>query len=119
MGLGYALDIELGLLQPYYQWQWLSVPNLRNIQQADDLLTETTFTPNRHKVGLDFILNKEPFKDISRSKQKVGGTFQANVSYLMWTKRTPPVMKIFMQGLYIPTSSVVGHYSNRLQSCLV
>ena len=38
MGLGYALDIELGLLQPYYQWQWLSVPNLRNIQQADDLL---------------------------------------------------------------------------------
>ena len=46
-------------------------------------LTETTFTPNRHKVGLDFILNKEPFKDISRSKQKVGGTFQANVSYLM------------------------------------
>lgn len=83
MGLGYALDIELGLLQPYYQWQWLSVPNLRNIQQADDLLTETTFTPNRHKVGLDFILNKEPFKDISRSKQKVGGTFQANVSYLV------------------------------------
>ena len=83
MGVGYALDIELGLLQPYYQWQWLSVPNLRSIQQADDLLYETTFTPNRHKVGLDFILNKEPFKDISRSKQKTGGTFQSQVSYLI------------------------------------
>ena len=36
--------------------------NLRNIQQADDLLTETPFTPDRHKVGLDFILNKEPLR---------------------------------------------------------
>ena len=83
IGFGYALDIELGLVQPFYQWQWLTVPNLRNIQQADDLLYETTFTPNRHKVGLDFMLNKKPFADISRSRQKEGGTFQGHISYLM------------------------------------
>ena len=79
IGIGYALDLELGLLQPYYQWQWLSITELDRINEGEDLLTETTYTPNIHKVGLDFILNHSPLQYRSGHK---GGTLQAQVSYL-------------------------------------
>ena len=85
IGIGYGLDIELGLIQPYYQWQWLSITELDRIDEGEDLLTETTYTPNTHKVGVDFILNNNPLKYRSGHQ---GGTLQAQISYLFCGEQT-------------------------------
>lgn len=79
IGLGYGLDFEFGLIQPYYQWHWLSIHELSDISDSEDLLTETTWTPNMHKVGVDFLLNHNPF---DRGFQHNGGTLQIQSSYV-------------------------------------
>ncbi len=79
IGVGYAFDFELGLVQPYYQWQWLSINDLSNIQHRQDLWTETTTTIGNHKIGVDFLLNHEPFKNDTHHQ---GGTLQLQSSYI-------------------------------------
>lgn len=79
IGIGYALDFELGLLQPYYQWHWLSINDLSTIQHREDLWTETTTTVDNHKIGIDFLLNHQPFKNDTHHD---GGTLQLQSSYV-------------------------------------
>ena len=52
MGLGY-IGYRSVFFNPIISGSGFPFPILPDIQQAGDLLTETTFTPNRHKVGLD------------------------------------------------------------------
>ena len=78
IGFGYGFDFELGLIQPYYEWHWLSIHELTDISEGEDLLTETTVTPYMHKVGVDFMLDHSPF---SGGSQQYGGTLQLQSSY--------------------------------------
>ena len=78
IGLGYGFDFELGLIQPYYEWHWLSIHELSDISESDDLLTETTVTPNMHKFGVDFMLDHSPF---SGGLEQYGGTLQLQSAY--------------------------------------
>ena len=66
------------MIQPYYEWHWLSIHELTDISEGEDLLTETTVTPHMHKVGLDFMLDHSPF---SGGSQQYGGTLQIQSSY--------------------------------------
>ena len=78
IGFGYALDLELGLIQPYYQWQWLTLSDFDRIDTLGDLYYESAYTPDIHKIGLDFMLNNNPLKKRSHIQ---GGTLQLKTSY--------------------------------------
>ena len=77
-GIGYAFDLEIGLIQPFYQWHWLTLADFDLIDTWDDFYHESIYTPDIHKVGLDFMMNNNPLK---RRSHIQGGTLQAQVSY--------------------------------------
>lgn len=77
-GIGYALDLEVGLIQPYYQWQWLTYTDLSTIDTWGDFYDEGIYTPDNHKIGVDFMLNNNP---LQRRSHIQGGTLQAQVAY--------------------------------------
>ncbi len=76
-GVGYGFDFELGLVQPYYQWHWLSLPPMDTFADINDIIDQTIYTPYIHKVGVDFLLNHNPF---NQDRQQYGGTLQLQAS---------------------------------------
>lgn len=81
-GIGYGFDLEIGLIQPYYQWHWLTLPDFALIDTWQDFYHEGIYTPDIHKVGVDFMMNNNPLKYRSHIQ---GGTVQAQVSYTFCT----------------------------------